>query len=330
MPRTPRAAIATLTINPAADLCFEVDRIEPVRKLRTSAPRRDPGGGGINVARVVRRLGGKAVAVLAAGGPTGARLKLLLRAERVPFEAIEIVGETREDITAVDRASRQQYRFVMPGPRLRPAEQAEILARLAALRPTPAVVVASGSLTPGAPVGLYGRLARQLRAKGVKLALDTSGPALKAALEAGVWLFKPNLGELRAVTGAPLSTLPERLAACQAAIGRGGAELVALSMGAEGAMLVGREQAWIAGAPVVTVASAVGAGDSFMAGLVLALAEGSPSPEALRRAVAAGTAALLAEGTQLARAADAERLAARVGVSALCEAAPNRKRRLAG
>ncbi|HWA63579.1 MAG TPA: PfkB family carbohydrate kinase, partial [Caulobacteraceae bacterium] len=188
--------IATLTVNPAVDVSAEVDRLEPERKLRCEAVRHDPGGGGVNVARVIRRLGGDALAVLAAGGDAGARLSRLLAAEGVETRAVPIAGETREDFTALDRSSGRQYRFVLPGPQLARAELQRIVSQTVGLTPKPSVVVASGSLPPGAPPDLYGRLARRLARRGVRMALDASGPALAAGLAAGVWLAKPNLREL--------------------------------------------------------------------------------------------------------------------------------------
>jgi 6-phosphofructokinase 2 len=306
-----RAAIVTLTLNPAVDVSFAVDRLTPGPKLRCRDVRRDPGGGGLNVARVIRRLGGKALAVFPAGGATGEQLQTLLRRERTPHMAIPIAGETREDYTAEERATGAEYRFVTPGPRLKAAEQAAVIAAAFA-DPPPRVLVASGSLPAGAPAGLYGRLATAARARGVRLALDASGPALRQGLTAGVWLTKPNLEELASLTGGPLPDLDARLAACRSLVRQGQAEIVALSMAAEGALIVSADGAWRAAAPRITPVSTVGAGDSFMGGLVLALSRRLAVPEALRWAVAAGSAALMAPGTQLCRAADVQALLPRI------------------
>jgi 6-phosphofructokinase 2 len=309
----PVAPVATLTLNPSLDLSFSVEALAPGRKLRCHSPRLDAGGGGINVARVIRRLGGKAVAVLPLGGANGQKLRALLTAERMPFIAQEISGETREDFTAEVRATGDEYRFVMPGPRLSPADRDGLMRTAEAVGSR--VLVASGSLAPGVPVTFYGRLAERAAAAGVKMALDASGAALRHGVAAGVWLVKPNLDELEELAGAPLPSLADRLAACRAIIARGGAEIVALSMGADGALLVTAERSLAARAPTVTPVSTVGAGDSFMGGLVRALADGSKPDAALRLAVAAGSAALLAPGTQLSRAADVRRLTSRVCVN---------------
>ncbi len=304
--------VVTLTMNPAIDLCATVDRLDPTRKLRCRDLRRDPGGGGINVARALRRLGGRAVAVFPAGGPAGARLEAMLRAERAPHRTLSIAGETREDFTAQVAATGEQYRFILPGPRLSRAECAAVFDLLGALQPKPQLLVASGSLPPGAPISFYGRVATFARGAGLRLALDAAGPALRHGLAAGVWLVKPNLAELEELAGAALPDLESRLGACRRLVEDGAAEIVALSMGADGALLVGAEEAWFAPAPRIAPLSTVGAGDSFTAGLVRALANGAPAPSALAMAVAAGSAALLAPGTQLCRAADVQSLLARI------------------
>lgn len=306
------ARIVTLTMNPAIDLCATVNRLEPARKLRCHDLRRDPGGGGINVARALRRLGERAIAVFPAGGPTGARLEAMLRAERAPHRTLRIAGETREDFTAQVAATGEQYRFVLPGPRLSRAECAAVLDLLGALEPAPQILVASGSLPPGAPISFYGRLAAFARGAGMLLALDAAGPALRHGLRAGVWLVKPSLAELEELAGAALPDLESRLGACRRLVEGGDAELVALSIGAEGALLVGAQEAWFAPAPRIAPLSTIGAGDSFTAGLVRALANGAPAPSALAAAVAAGSAAMLAPGTQLCRATDVQSLLARI------------------
>ena len=293
------ANIATVTLNPAVDLSFDLDRLAPAQKLRCEHLRRDPGGGGINVARVIRRLGGEALAIFPAGGPTGDRLGALLDQDRTPRLTIPVAAETRESFAAEERSTGDQYRFVMPGERLQPAEWRAVLAAAAARRPQ--ILVASGSLPPGVPIGVYGRLARACRSAGCKLVLDAAGAPLAQGLAAGVWLAKPNVVELEEISGAQLPDTARRLAACRFLIARGTAELVALSMGAEGALLVCAAGAWRAVPPAVNPISTVGCGDSFVGGLVYALAAGLEHPKALSWAVAAGTAASLAEGTQLCR-----------------------------
>lgn len=309
--------IATLTVNPAVDVCTAAEHVEPHRKLRCASPRRDPGGGGLNAARVIRRLGGKPIAVFAAGGVNGRRLCELVRTEGLACRIVPIAGDTREDFTVTEERSGDQYRFVMPGPRVTAAEATRLELAVSGLDPKPDIVLASGSLSPGVPVAFYGRLARQVRAAGGKLALDAAGRALRHGLAAGVWLAKPNLNELEELMQAPLATTALQLAACRVLVARGEAEVVALSLGRDGAILVSTSEAWRAPALSVTAASAIGAGDSFMGAFVWAFADGGSLVAAFRWAMAAGAAALMAPGTQLCRATDARRLVRLVRVEPL-------------
>jgi 6-phosphofructokinase 2 len=290
--------ILTLTMNPAVDICVSVDRIEPQHKLRCGVPRRDPGGGGINVARVARRLGADPLAIYPAGGPTGTLLDRALSAEGVRRILAPIAGDTREDFTVDERSTGRQYRFVLPGPELTSGEFAACLAALEKHLVGDGFVVASGSLPPGAPADFYAQVGRLCAAAGARLALDCAGPLLRRAL-GGLFLIKPSLREFSELVGGE----PRGLAACRAAaqqlIASGGAEFVALTLGADGALLAGKTGAWFAAAPAVTAASTVGAGDSFLAALVVSLARNEPEEEALALAVAAGSAALLSPGTGL-------------------------------
>ena len=300
--------IVTLTMNPAVDVSTSVDRVEPTTKLRCAAGRRDPGGGGINVARVVRELGADALAIYPAGGVVGDQLQQLVKAEGVRSRVVPILGDTREDFNVVDETTGEQFRFILPGPRLHGSEWMACLQALGELEARPDVVCASGSLPPGAPDDFYARVAQVAAERRVRFALDTSGPALKAALRERVSLLKPNLAELQELTGAALDDEPARLAGCRDLIGRTGAEMVALTLGAEGAFLVTADRAWRAKAVRIRPASSVGAGDSFLGGMIWAIASGKSPEDALRYAMAAGSAALTAPGTELCRADDVRRL----------------------
>jgi 6-phosphofructokinase 2 len=311
------ASILTLTLNPAVDLSTRTAKIEPAHKLRCAAAQVHAGGGGINVARVIARLGGPVTALYPAGGPTGERLGRLLDAERVPRIAVPIATDTRESFTVMEEASGREYRFVLPGPTLSAAEWETCLERTVAAAQGCAFVVASGSLPPGVPQDGYAQLARRLARAGVPLIVDTSGPPLAAALEAGVHLFKPSLRELQELTGAALGDTGARVDACRALLAWARARVVALSLGPEGALLVTAQAAWQAPALPVPVASTVGAGDSFLAGLVFAIARGEPLEQAFRTAMAASAAALLHPGTTLCRPEDVARLRPQVAVTAL-------------
>jgi 6-phosphofructokinase 2 len=306
--------VLTLTLNPAVDVSTSTPLVEPAHKLRCAAPRIHPGGGGINVARVLARLGADVLALFPQGGVTGRMLRGLLDAEGVPCEGIAIAAETRESFAVHEDSSGREFRFVLPGPEMTAAELEACLLRLEALLPGTALVVASGSLPPGAPEDFYAVVARRLARHAVPLVLDTSGPALAAALRTGVHLIKPSLRELKELTGERLDDAAQRLAACRRLIERGAAHIVALSLGPEGAMLVSATEAWRARALEVPVASTIGAGDSFAGGLVWTLAAGGGLQQALRQAMATSAAALLAPGTALCEPADVARLLPRVAV----------------
>lgn len=311
------ADIHTLTLNPALDLFTSIDKVTPVHKLRCDSAQTHPGGGGINVARVIHRLGGDVLAWHTAGGVTGRLLSELLAQEEVPARAIAIHGETRESFSVHERQSGQDFRFLLPGPTLSEGEWQGCLQALSAgLPPTARWVIASGSLPPGAPHDFYARLALAVRQQGAKAVVDTSGPALAAALRAGVYLIKPSLRELQELTGRELSQDGARRDAARQLIDQGGAEVVALSLGEEGALLVTAKEAWRARALDVEVASTIGAGDSFLAALVWALSGGKQHEDALRHAMAAGAAALLASGTALCRPEDITRLLPLVQINA--------------
>jgi 6-phosphofructokinase 2 len=311
----PETRIVTLTMNPAVDIATDVDRIEPAHKLRCGPPRWDAGGGGINVARAVLRLGGSPTAIFPSGGAIGAVLETLVRTEDLDFRSIPIAGETRQDFAVRETSTGDQYRFVLPGPDLNAREAQACVEAILEIVRAPAILVASGSLPPNLSSNFYAEVARVVAACNARFVLDCSGAALKSALASGLHLIKPSRRELCELTG---ETLPDRdacLAACRSIVRERACELVALSLGDEGALLVGKDFALSATAPKVKPLSSVGAGDSFLGALVLELARGTPPAEALRKAVAAGSAALLSPGTGLFDAADVEKLYPQVIVS---------------
>ena len=311
-------SVFTLTANPAIDLCTAAAEIQPIRKIRCTAVRRDPGGGGINVARVVHRLGGEVTAVYTAGGTTGSLLRKLLDDEGIRNVAIEVAGETREDFTVLEQKSGEQYRFVLPGAPLSMSEWNACLEALSSIRPWPQFLVGSGSLPPDVPEDFYARAARLAEAHGTKMVVDTSGAPLRSALKEGVYLIKPNLRELQELTGCSLADQAQQVRASRSLIEAGGAEIVALTLGARGALLVTRYVVQFCAAPKVKSLSAVGAGDSFTGGMVWSLAAGHDVVDALRYGVAAGTAAVLNPGTELCRQVDANRLYQRMDLMPAC------------
>lgn len=313
--------ILTLTPNPAIDVATSVERLEPGRKLRCSPERRDPGGGGVNVARVAHRLGAETLAIYPSGGIVGQLLERLVHDEGVRSIIVPVHGETREDFTVLDHSTHQEFRFILPGPHLSDVEWMKCLKALAAVEVRPDFVCASGGLPPGAPDDFYARVAEIVASWGVRFALDTSGPQLKAALGERICLIKPNLRELGDLTGLTLDDEPSRIASCRRLIADGGVEMVALTLAAEGALLVTADRAWRAAPLAIDAISTVGAGDSFLGAMIWALAAKMPLEEAFRHGAAAGAAALLAHGTELAHAADIRRLLPRVVVEAVAQTA---------
>lgn len=300
--------ILTITMNPAVDITTSADTVAPTHKIRCGESRRHPGGGGINVARVIQRLGGDCTAMFPAGGSSGEVFKRLLDEEKIPSVCLPIAGETRESFSVRESSTGLEYRFVLPGPHMAPAQWQACLDQVARLQPAPRFVVASGSLPPGVPPDFYARLTRLVRSNGGQLVLDTSGPALAAALDQGVYLVKPSLRELRELVGQPLETQTQWLEAAHNLINRGKTHVVVLSMGEGGAWLVTASETCFAPALPVQVVSAIGAGDSFVGGMVWALARGLTVREAFRYGVAAASAAVLSVGTGLCSPADVMRL----------------------
>jgi 6-phosphofructokinase 2 len=301
-------SIVTLTMNPALDQSTSVPYVLPDRKLRCQAPTYEPGGGGINVARAIRTLGGDALACFPVAGPAGTLLQQLLEAEGVPQRPVPVAGWTRENLNVLEEVSGRQFRFCMPGPALSEAEWSAFLHWLRELRPAPAFVVASGSLPPGVPAEFYAHVAATVRELGSRLVLDTSGAPLARAVDAGVYLLKPSLHEFRTLMGEPDVGEPQLASLGSMVVKRGWCDVLVLSLGQGGALwITGSEWERLA-APAVPIKSSVGAGDSMVAGIVLSLSRGQPLREAVRFGVAAGAAAVMNPGTALCRREDVERL----------------------
>jgi 6-phosphofructokinase 2 len=316
-------SIVTLTLNPSIDGASEADAVRPIHKVRTTNERYDPGGGGVNVARVIQELGGQATAIYLAGGPTGALLDELLDSRGIARRRIDIADQTRVSHAIFERSSGYEYRFTPEGPQVREEEWRAALAALEDV--TCDYLVASGSLPRGVPAGFYVEVGRIAARKGARFVVDTSGEALRASLQAGgLHLVKPSLGELETAVGRRLREPGDEDGAAMDLVERGASEIVAVTMGHEGAFLAHRGGTLHLAAPDVVVQSAVGAGDSFLAALVLRLAEGLAIEDAFRWAVAAGTAAVLTPGTELCRRADVERL-----YGAVAAVAPQPARRTA-
>jgi 6-phosphofructokinase 2 len=299
--------ILTLTMNPALDVLTTIDKVSDTHKMRCGAVLKHPGGGGVNVARVLHRLGANCVALYLAGGVTGERHHKLMSAEKVRCHVMPIAEETRESFTAHEASSGNDYRFVLPGPTVSQAECEACFDYVAHHMPKQFLVI-SGGLAPGVPDNFYARLAALAKQHGVRVVLDTNGPALAEALKVGVYLFKPSLRELRDLTGQDLPDDEAQVAAAQQLIQNGQAEIVAVSLGSDGAMVVSADQVWHARAIKVDVQTTIGAGDSFVGGMVWALGRGEALHKAFQFGMASGAAALLVPGTSLSHSDDIHRL----------------------
>jgi 6-phosphofructokinase 2 len=298
--------IVTLTVNPAIDASCIADEVIPMRKVRTRDERYDPGGGGLNVARVIHELGGEAVAFYMAGGYTGTALEGLIERSGITAVRVPIAGLTRVSHTVYETSTGQEFRFTPEGPEVSEPEWRHCLEVLSVIDGEYFVV--SGSLARGMPADFYGRIARVVKKRGGKLVLDTSGASLHWALEEGAWLVKPSKRELEHLLGRKATTPEEEEQLARDVVASGRAEIVALTLGSAGAVLVTRDLTLRLASPPVETRSAVGAGDSFVGAVVWALTHGRPLPEAFAYGIAAGAASAMTPGTELCRRQDVERL----------------------
>ena len=297
--------IITLTFNPCIDKSTTVPSLEPEKKLRCTPPKFEPGGGGINVARAIKKLGGEALAIYPSGGYSGKFLDELLTNEGVNSISIKTKEHTRENLIVLDESTNKQYRFGMPGPLLSTFEWDQCLDVLA--MQDAEFIVVSGSLPGGVPSVIMKTVAWLANQKKMKLIVDMPGAILKHALNEGVYLIKPNLNELQELTGKTASIeMIEQLS--RNMVENGQSRMVVVSMGADGATLTSDEGFNRYRAPKVKKLSTVGSGDSMVAGIVLKLSQGWPPTEAVAYGIACGTAATMNPGTELCHKVDVEEL----------------------
>lgn len=291
-------AIYTFTPNPCIDKSLSVPVLLPDKKLHCTIDRVQPGGGGINVARVIKRLGLPVTALLPAGGPAGHLLQGLLNTEAVDLMVIPTEHATRENIIVTETATQRQYRLGMPGEPLTDEEWHQCIDVLAHADNLSYLVV-SGSLPERTPPDLFLRIVAIARSHNIKLVVDSAGASLRAALEAGVYLVKPNLSELATLCGKQALNEYQAVEAAKQLVDSKQAMVVVVSMDARGAILVSANECYRAIPPVIKPRSSVGAGDSMVGGLVFCLSKGGTLREALRLGVACGTAAIMNPGTTL-------------------------------
>ncbi len=293
--------ILTVTLNPALDLETRIPELVPGDKLRCSPPRRDPGGGGINVARAVAILGGEATAAVAVGGPIGQDLLDRLQGPGVRTAALPAPGDTRENLSVIEEKTGDQYRFIFPGPTWSQSHLETAEARLLPLVGPGDLVVLSGSLPPGLAPSSLVELAKVVCDVGGDVVCDTSGAALAEIARAGLNLrvLRMDSAEAEELTGRDLASREESAAAAADLVEAGAAEIAIIARGPDGSVLATAEERWFAPGAKVPVVSVTGAGDSFVAAATLALSRDLSLADVLRWGVSSASAAVTTQATEL-------------------------------
>lgn len=301
-------SIYTLTLSPSLDSATQTPQIYPEGKLRCSSPVFEPGGGGINVARAITHLGGKATAIFPAGGATGEHLVALLADEKVAVSTVDAQDWTRQNLHVHVSSSGEQYRFVMPGAKLSEDEFRQLEEKVLAIE-SGALLVISGSLPPGVKTEKLTQLIRAVQQRGIRCIVDSSGDALMAALEPGqLELVKPNQKELSALVNRELTQPDDVRTAAQELVKSGKALRVVVSLGPQGALAVDESGFAQVVPPPMKSQSTVGAGDSMVGAMALKLAQGASLLDMTRYGVAAGSAATINQGTRLCSLADTQKI----------------------
>ncbi|GAA3114459.1 1-phosphofructokinase [Planomonospora alba] len=294
--------IVTLTLNPSLDRTIEIGSLTRGAVIRSAAARLDPGGKGVNVSRALLANSVPSCAVVPYGGDEGRRLVSLLSAEGIDMVTVPVTGPTRSNV-ALAEPDGTVTKINEPGTALSPAELDALAEAVLGAAGSADWVVASGSLPPEVPADVYARLCRRFARAGIHVAVDTSGPALVAALAAGPALVKPNREELAEATGRPITTLGDAIEAASVLRARGAGTVLA-SLGPDGAVLLQDDQVWYGEGPVAEPRSSVGAGDALLAGF---LAAGARGEAALVEALAWATAAVGLPGSRMPGPADIRR-----------------------
>lgn len=298
--------IITLTINPSLDKSTNFAGLIAEQKIRCEAPRYDAGGGGINVSKAIAKLGGKSTCIFTSGGSSGEMLENLIAKENLESNVIKTKNWTRENFIAFDKKSNLQYRFGFPGNPISELEKRKIIKTIATLKCN--YLVISGSLNENLPTNFYQEIATIAKKNGTKVIVDTSGAPLQKVLETGIYLVKPNIGELAKLLGVEKLAEKDIEIAAKKLIDNQNAEIVVVSLGANGAILITKDEIHLIKAPKIIRKSTVGAGDSMVGGMVWALSLNKPLKEVLQWGVACGSAATMNEGTQLFKREEARQL----------------------
>jgi 1-phosphofructokinase len=294
--------IVTLTLNPSLDRAIEVDRLIRGAMIRTRSARLDPGGKGVNVSRALLANDVPSRAIVTAGGLDGDQFIRLLEAEEIAVRAVRVTGRTRSNVTIVEPEG-VITKLNEPGGALSDSELDQIAEVVLAEAESARWVVACGSLPPGVPDEIYAELCKRFASGGTQVAVDTSGPPLLRAIEAGAVLIKPNREELSEAVGRPLNRLTDVIEAAEELRDRGANQVLA-SLGASGAVLVDDDGVVVGEAHVAAPKSTVGAGDALLAGFLAAGAQGA---EALAEGLAWGAAAVRLPASRMPRPGDIRR-----------------------
>jgi len=299
--------IVTITLNPSIDKSISVPNLVADQKLKCSNVNFEPGGGGINISRVIKRLGGKSNAFFFAGGHFGNFFVELFKTKKISYQSFKIKNETRESVILFDESNSNQYLLNVEGPIISSSEANAFLKFISKLKQVD-YLVASGSIPQGIPVDFYAKLAKISKQIGAKFILDTSGEALKIALNEGVYLVKPNLKEMGLLFG--IEKMDKDIAKEKALelIQSKKCEIVVVSLAAAGALVVTKDFAEHFPAPKVQKISTVGAGDSMVAGIVFKLSKGKTIQEAIQYGLASGSATTMHAGGILCSKKDADML----------------------
>ena len=292
-------SIYTVTLNPALDKNVRVPNFAVDQVNRITWLRQDAGGKGINVSKVIAKLGGESTAIAVLAGQTGQWIANALDENNIKVQAIAVPGETRTNLKVVDAERDTNTDINEPGPEVTDDLLNQALADVISKTSDGDIAVLSGSLPRGASTDTYARWTHAMRSAGLKVYLDADGAALSAGLEQNPYFTKPNDHELSAMLGRELVDV-DAIATAASEIVAGGIDTVCVSMGGNGAVYATTNEVWYAGPVKVKVGSTVGAGDSVVAAFAFADAQGLSTEDTLRLAMATGAANVMESGTQAA------------------------------
>ena len=300
--------IFTLTVNPVVDKYTTIPGLVPYKKIRCTQPVYYSGGGGINVSRAINNLGGTSAAIHFSGGRTGIHLQELLAYEKIDHYVIDLKGTTRENLSVYDCAIDLHYRFGLPGPTVTENEWQKGLDIIESSLKENDFLVVSGKLTSGIPDDYYMMVGEIAKRKKAKFVLDTKGEALKHAIKTAIYLFKPNLSELASLYGKEMLSNKMLEESAKDFMATHNCEIMAVSLGRRGALLVTSDHLEYIPAPIVHEKNTIGAGDSMLAGMLLKAQAGHTPTTMIQYGVASGAAATLKRGTQLCQKEDVEKI----------------------